>query len=701
MGLSALLLLALVLYAGLGGAALLARLFADEADPAIRQDVVASFALPVGLIAAALPGWMLSAFIHVNVAYVAVPLAAATIAGLLLLFWKDLRTISLDRRLALPLAITFGIFLFFVFLRFYSGEIRQTEKPMDFAVLTALMSQPSLPITDPWLAGGAPPAFTERFPYYHFGTYLFALPMRAAGLAPEVGYNLVAALLGGLTAGAAFGAVRARRGGRALGLVAALAVVLAGTPDGARQVLAGLKWPVDPWPSSRRVLNAITEWPLFTVWLGDLHPHAMALPLLVAWAGLAGRCSGLLGVAFDAALLASLLSANPWDLPAALLLLGVGCMMERRFRDALVRSVLTVFVSAPFLLAFLLSPRPSFGGIGVFPGGTTSVEAFLHFGAMLLVPALAVGVALIRAADTPEKALFLATLFPAAGIALGVLSKQPVMGLALAFIFAVLTLLPKLEGALKAGFLWAMAGAILVLVPEVVFVKDAYGEALRRMNTVFKTYAGAWPLLAMGSALLLAQALSTRRLRFPIRGLVLLAAMASLCHPLSFIYNRLRAPGDVVRNIAANIPDKREGTLDGLVWLTKEYPGDRKAIDWLRRNARPLDVVAEAPGGGYEDRGRIGTGSGRPTVLGWYNHESVWRGTGIHAVLDQRKQDLRTVYTSSDPQEVQRLLSTWRARYVVVGPLEKKDYGETAFPARAAFKQVFSEDGTELYEVGS
>jgi len=64
-------------------------------------------------------------------------------------------------------------------------------------------------------------------------------------------------------------------------------------------------------------------------------------------------------------------------------------------------------------------------------------------------------------------------------------------------------------------------------------------------------------------------------------------------------------------------------------------------------------------------------------------------------------QDLRTVYTSSDPQEVQRLLSTWRARYVVVGPLEKKDYGETAFPARAAFKQVFSEDGTELYEVGS
>ena len=199
---------------------------------------------------------------------------------------------------------------------------------MDFAVLSGLMATPRLPFMDPWLSG-------SRFPYYHFGTYLFALPARAARVPSEYAYNLIAALLPALAALAAYGAVRTRGGGRRLALLAGSVLVLGGTFDGARQALgdkplADLDW----WASSRRVENAITEWPLFTFRLGDLHPHAVTFPFLVAFAGLAGRVGTVSGTLLDGVLLAAVLSANPWDLPACLLVLAAGNLAERPFRPA-------------------------------------------------------------------------------------------------------------------------------------------------------------------------------------------------------------------------------------------------------------------------------------------------------------------------------------------------------------------------------
>jgi hypothetical protein len=39
-------------------------------------------------------------------------------------------------------------------------------------------------------------------------------------------------------------------------------------------------------------------------------------------------------------------------------------------------------------------------------------------------------------------------------------------------------------------------------------------------------------------------------------------------------------------------------------------------------------------------------------------------------------------------------------RYVVVGPLEQKEYGPEAFRARSALRRVFAAQGTEVWEAG-
>jgi YYY domain-containing protein len=688
-----------LLLAGLGGAAAVARVFRSEGDADLRADVVIGLALPAGLVLAALPGWLLTAFslirigasetAPVSIDRVVLPLAGVALLAALALWGKDLLGAAPPaRRLLLPAALFFGVFLAYLWLRWPLGDIRQTEKPMDFAVLSGLMTTGSIPFQDPWMSG-------QLFPYYYFGTFLFALPARAARLAPEYAYNLVAALLPAVFALAGFAVVRSRRGSRRLALFGALLAVFGGTPDGFRQWLAGKSLPdLDFWISSRRVQNAITEWPLFTFRLADLHPHAVTIPFLVAFAAVAGRVASVPGVILDAVAAGAVLSANPWDLPAVLLILAVGNLMERSVVPAAIRSAVTLLGSAVVLVPFLRSPRPRFHGITFWPTGTTAPEAFLHFGALVLVPALALGIAVIRSKKRPDEAFLWAGLFPAVGLLTAIVTKKPARGGAAGFLLGVAWLLFRKpgadgsvaappDGALRAGFLFAAAGAALVVVADILVVSDTYGEQLRRMNTIFKTWSDAWPLLCFGTALLLPVVLSARHARMTIRAFLAVAFLATLAHPLAAVVVRLKSDG---------------GTLDGLAWMERETPGDRLAATWIRRHMKRDAVIAEATGNPYSDYGRIGVATGRPTLLGWANHEGLWRAESGETEIRSRQHDLRTIYESTDIPAVLDVVRRRKIDLLVLGPLERTTYGANAFPTRGAFQKVFDESGTALYE---
>lgn len=671
-------LLLAVLLAGLlaAGTAVVLRAGRGDEDADGVRDGALALGLPAGLLLLAFPGQVASAVGGVPFGVV-LALGGAAVVAALVLCGRELSVLR-GRRAFAAVALLVVLFAFFLWLRLGWGDARQTEKPMDLAVLSALLVTPRLPLEDPWLAGTA-------FPYYHFGTYLLALPFRLAGIAPGVAYNLVAALVAALAGAAAFGVVRLRGGGRRLAVGAALLLTLAGTWDGARQLLGGGSLAsVDLWASSRRVADTITEWPLFTLWLGDLHPHAVALPLLLALAALAGRFASGAGLLLDAALLAALLSANPWDLPAALLLLGAGAFVSRPFLRALLRALSTAAVALPLLVPALLGARPEMQGLRWAAARTTSPEAFLHFGGLLLVPALAVGVALLRSRDDAEESFLYANLYPAAGVFVAILTGRPVLGLGAAFLLALLHILPSLRGALRAGFFLAAAAVALAMLPELVAVKDPYGEELHRMNTVFKCYAGAAALLAPAASLLVPLALASRRARFAIRAALALGALALLAHPAALLAQRAKAT---------------RTTLDGLAWMSREAPGDRAAAEWLRANAPAGARLVEAVGSAYTDHGRVGGASGRPLVLGWTNHEGLWRGAAGAGTIEARRRDVETIYRSDDAAAVRAALERTGARYVVVGALERKEHGATVLRVRAPFRRVLEVEGTELWEV--
>ncbi|MDA1036231.1 MAG: DUF2298 domain-containing protein, partial [Chloroflexi bacterium] len=207
-------------------------------------------------------------------------------------------------------------FLGITLLRASVSTIGATEQPMDFMFLNAVTTSPYYPPTDPWLSG---------FPvsYYYLGYVMMGAVSMISGIATPVAYNLglaTAAAMGAVAAfGVTFNLVRLARGGEDGAVLAGFASAflllvasnLAGTLELARASgvtspgfweavgINGLTAPSAPsaswhpeetylwwWRASRFVPPGhITEFPLFSFLVGDMHPHVMSMGFVLLIVG--------------------------------------------------------------------------------------------------------------------------------------------------------------------------------------------------------------------------------------------------------------------------------------------------------------------------------------------------------------------------------------------------------------------------------
>jgi uncharacterized membrane protein len=140
---------------------------------------------------------------------------------------------------------------------------------------------------------------------------------------------------------------------------------------------------------------------------------------------------------------------------------------------------------------------------------------------------------------------------------------------------------------------------------------------------------------------------------------------------------------------------RRAPTLDGLGWLRERAPGDVEAIAWLRANAPGDAVLLESVGDDYSAFGhaRMSTFTGRAAVLGWAGHELQWsHDPGTRAV------DVKTLYETPDTAKATGLLDRYGVDYVVVGPIERTDYGDAGLAKWDRLgRRVFDGDGTTVW----
>jgi len=669
--------LLLVAAAGLGGYALLVRLGLDDLEAWAGGRVA-------GLVLVAMPAWW-AGVIGIRqwrVVGVAALIACAIVGGLVV--WRRRSW----RRLLIAEAIFLAAAALVVFLRLDHPQIVYTEKPMDLGILASLLRAEGFPPPDMWLGG-------ETLHYYYWGALLWTVPISLSSIPLELAYNLTVGLIGGLVAALLWMLGRRAGGSHWAGLLAAFFGVFAGTADGMRQILLGTKLGgLDYWHSSRQVADTITEWPLFTFWLGDLHPHLLSLPvvclaLLLAWqAGKQGP--GVGQVAALTTLFGVAWAANPWAMPPTLA--GIALLLVageerwywpagdgwRRWASVAAIAVGGWLVTAPFHLSF----QPFFHGVGFVHAWTELGELLLYAGC-LVVPAALAAWALLRrlSGDDAEAGLAMALVVLAAAMVLAGASRRPTMVLLAAILMVlVAAVISSTAGRDRPALALAALGVFLLLVPEVVFVEDDYGEKLHRMNTVFKAFIQAWIFLVVALPVLLRWGIRRREVRVAV---IVLMVVLALPHPAGMTVNQFTAA---------------ELGLDGLRWM----PAGDRAIVRALRSQPPGTMLAEAVGGAYTDYARLSAASGVPAYLGWGNHELVWRGPDISGETERRKELVERLYSSTDPQEVWKLASEEGIHLVAVGSLERRDFTEEGLAVvEAAGEVLVDQDGALLVRVGS
>lgn len=663
--------------AGLGGYGVLVRLGLDDFEAWAAGRVA-------GLILVALPSWWLGVIGVTSWRLIgAGVLALWAIPGILALWQRK------AWRQVLSAEAVFSVSAVFVIVvRLDHPGIMLTEKPMDLGIFASLLRSDGFPPPDMWLAG-------EALPYYYWGALLWTVPLMVSKLPLDIGYNLIVGLIGGMVGALMWSLGRRVGGGHLAGLLVAFFGVFAGTPDGLRQLFAGVSMgSLDFWHSSRQVADTITEFPLFTLWLGDLHPHLLSMPvaclgLLIALkAGEEGP--DWIQVAALTVVFGVCWAANPWSMPPTFAAIALALVASdrkwywplgegrRRWLAILSVGVGGWIVTAPFHLGF----HPFFDGIGLVSSWTTVGEITLYAGCLLSAATLAAVGILKWVLESRSEAGRAAVLsIGAAIVVVAAATARPTLVLLAVlltvFIMAVLRLEP---GAGRPGLALAALGVFLFLVPEVVFVSDGYGDALHRMNTVFKSYIQGWVFLAVALPILLRWGIQSRWLRGAIVGLLLVLALP---HPVDMVIRQFRA---------------ESLGFSGLEWMSE---GDRALVNALRKEPGGT-YLAEATGDPYSVYGRLSAASGVPTLLGWENHEMIWRGDEILDETSRRKDLISKIYNCADPDEVRRLAGEAGLHLIAIGSLETNDFSAQALDAIAsAGELVVDVEGAKLVRVGS
>ncbi|MGH9317108.1 MAG: DUF2298 domain-containing protein, partial [Thermoanaerobaculia bacterium] len=615
----------------------------------------------------------------------------------------------------------------FLLIRGALPEILGQEKFMDLAFLNSLTRNPVMPPADPWMAG-------KSINYYYWGYLLAAALAKISGVTTFVSYNLsIATFAGYAFVSAACLALRLSGGRVAAGIWAGVATVFAGNFAGALDAWnAPLGKGFDYWHASRVIgmdpttheYTTISEFPFFTFFQADLHPHLLAFPFFVAAFAVGHQFlvreppppreadPGLRAALrrWSPALLLALtggtaIAANLWTLPAIGILMIAVCVLRKTHgktlpgaSDAglgLLGGLLLLFVAyelwLPYEASFSLTSRsPNEHGLAR-TAMTSGLLEFLGVWGLLFAAAVAGLWPRPAADDTAERGESLALAAVAAGsLLVALLANRPAL-LALLFLgwLALSKARRKLQGRDDSADLFGLFVFLLSLAMiagcEFVYFKDSYGDKLQRMNTIFKFYHQAWPLLAITAVAFAERAWrESPSRRHAVRIVLGITAGLALLYPFDAFLSRLR---------------QIEGTfsLDARAALARRNPGDAAAIEWLQKHAPQRCVVMEATGDPYSEYARISTHTGIPAVLGWANHEGLWRSNDPEVLA--RAGQIRAFYSTTDPSLAIKILQKYHVNYVIVGDLERQTYPSAPSVEAFPFLTPVLRGGTAIYRV--
>lgn len=404
---------------------------------------------------------------------------------------------------------------------------------------------------------------------------------------------------------------------------------------------AGMKFALDAsnrdwWNISRVIEGAITEFPAWSYLLADLHPHLMnfCLPPLFLLLGhrllnsdYAFKQKALLLFLLCLFFVSVFLNANPWDAIAIAVLAGFLFIAFWKARN----QVATRKVSK-VLIGFMLL------GSALFLFLKPQMKAYVT----------------LRFVQAPIQRTDPASFFQHWGLWLVFIAVS-----------SALVIYEKKFAEWKRQY-WILGASVLSfwLLPEIVFLDDAYIFPNERMNFIFKIYSFTWVFVGLWFISLLS-------MLTPQKSWVVL--ILALIPSLLFFH---KAYG--LRT------EELQGAAHPLDTAERNFPNTKAAI--LKFKELPEGITIQAANAAYDYTSFIGTMSDKKLYLGWPNHMSLL--SGDYVVVNERINVIDSIYKGEDCAQKKQTMQTIGARYIVLSAQEFKVYPQLNIQSFSCFERV-------------
>lgn len=586
----------------------------------------------------------------------------------------------------------FAAFLLWTYFAGFHPAAYGTEKFMDYGFMEAMMRSKTLPATDLWYSQG-------KINYYYGGQYFAVFLTKLSGAKVELTYNLMRTFVAGLAFAMPFSLVHqmvtdrlGKTGSRwkkalpsVTGILAGISVSIAGNMHYVVygqiipfiQKLKGEEVSSYWFPDATRYIGfnpdvedkTIHEFPCYSFVLGDLHAHVvdimfvlLLLGLLYAWmkkvrtTELSGESMSRRGFWKKQLLMPQLLATG------ALL----GMFHWTNYWDFVIYFVVTC--GAALFMNIIGQKGKIRWALGVTAAQAAEIlilatVIILPFTLQFDTSNMVQGIALAQHHSLPHQLL---VLWGLPGI--------------LTILFVVSLLIEKLRGAEQKSLyhlltsirlpdlfavLMGLCAIGLVLIPELVYVRDIYENGNARANTMFKLTYQAYIMFGMTMIYAIFRLLIIGKNKI----LKVLAFIG-----LFFFVWTCGYFGNSVHSWFGEVwkPSQYKG-LNATAFLETDFPEDVNGIRWLKENISDAPVVLEANGDSYSEYERVSAMTGLPTIMGWYVHEWLWRGN--LSDLNAKIEEIQEIYTSTDETRVKELLEEYNVSYIFVGSCERNKYG--------------------------
>jgi len=579
----------------------------------------------------------------------------------------------------------FTILTVWSFVRGYAPDIEGLEKFMDWGFVNSALKSQYMPPADMWFSG-------LPINYYYFGHLMIAVLTKLSNISSAITYNLAIASTCALTFTLSFSlssnlvfALLKKINYRlviAAGLFSALLLTFGGNlhplykiakidiQNEGKLVLtreAITKATQTYWyPDATRFIGfdpdtndkTIHEFPLYSFVVADLHGHMNDIPTVLLFIGLLfilsfsikrSRINWQLIIP-SGFLLSVAYMTNAWDFAVYGLVYAIFYFLYLLFTDSfafslkftLIHGFLIIIFWYIFNLPFSLNFTPMVEGLRLADAHTPFYQLFVLYGGFWLI------------------CLPFVTWF---------------------VMYLIKNKLSKLNNSDIFVFSLIIAATILVIIPEIGYIKDIYISDYRRANSMFKLVYEAFIIYSVVSGYIIVR----------LRKYLLLKIFFVLIFMSQMIYPYFA--------IKSYYGFKNYQGLWGLNFLKNSYPDNYLAINWLNSNISGQPVILEAAGDSYTTYNQVSVATGLPTVEGWIVHEWLWRGGYDQPAA--READVKKIYQSTNVVEARSLLQKYSVKYVFVGDKEREKYpdlNEKIFSDLGA-RVVFESGLTRIYQL--